>query len=216
MGIARNFGTPLLVLVAMTGTAKAGLLTSDSAAYDGWQGTEPFSFLGILNADVDYAVYAPGHFHQSLALGYPTDPSGGTQYVYAYQILNNTGGSEAVSNLSVGLTGALPDDQGGDKQVSNIGWISPYGGEVQPSDGRTNGGPPPQDVIWDLNLPVPDLSSILIYTSPFPPEMDSATLQGGPSAQGTLPSPVPEPASGVLLCAAIAVLAAVRGYGFRG
>jgi len=38
-------------------------------------------------ATVDYAVFAPGMFNNSVLLGLPNDPSNDTQFVYAYQII---------------------------------------------------------------------------------------------------------------------------------
>ena len=63
-----------------------------------------------------------------LSFGSGADPSGGTQYVYAYQILNNVVPSwwptpDPVIYLSVGLK---PDEY---LQVANLGFVpSPEGG----------------------------------------------------------------------------------------
>ena len=66
------------------------------------------------------------------------------------QILNNTGGSESVSDLSVGLSDIGGPTQGQNKQVTIINWITLGNGETPPSDGTANGGPPLQNVIWDF------------------------------------------------------------------
>src|SRR5262245_23020689 len=74
------------VLCLIAGSAAAGPLVGDPAAMLGWSGNKNFNNPGKIQADVNYAVYAPGQFSLSAALGNPFDPSGGTDYVYAYEI----------------------------------------------------------------------------------------------------------------------------------
>jgi hypothetical protein len=182
-----------------------------------WHGSQTFS-APFLNTEVDYAVYAPGQFANSSALGYPTDPSGGTQYVYAYQVLNNTGGSEAISTLSVGLYGLGGPNQGKDKQVANIEQIS-YAGDVSPG-AQNFSGTPAQSALWNFSSPslsIGKVSSILLYTSPFPPETDNSSVQGATGDTERLPSPVPEPVSWLLIVVVAALLLtfSVRRTGIR-
>ena len=140
----------------MLHAAMGGLLPIDPLAYnDGtttWSGTQAFTagsggtHLGVT---VDYAVYAPGEFQASSTLGYPADPSNGSEFVYAYQLWNNVGGHLGVTTLTVGLADAL--DSGayteGDKLPANIGIVANTGSAVvgQPSSENfsypTGGGP---------------------------------------------------------------------------
>src|SRR5262245_48184350 len=90
----QTFFCAVAVVVLTATTALAGPLFADPAALPGWTGSS--GFVGAnggfkLNANVEFAVYAPGAFGTSAALGFPggADPSGGTQFVYAYEIFNN-------------------------------------------------------------------------------------------------------------------------------
>src|SRR5205814_1766664 len=104
----------------------------------------------------------------SSALGNPVDPSGGTQYVYAYQLWNNTGGSLAISAFTVGFTEA--GTQITDKQPANIGYLagSPPGDPPSDEAFTVPSGGPAQSAVWNYSggLPVGDNSNILFYTSP--------------------------------------------------
>jgi hypothetical protein len=219
MHIMKYSRTVLLLALALTGVAQGGLLTSDSAAYnDGtttWRGTQGFDALGFLVANVDYAVYAPGQFHASTALGNPVDPSNGSQYVYAYQIWNAPSAIASLSLFSVGFADVGESDagtEGADKMPANINFL-PFPTGVSPSNWTFN-GVPAQSAVWNFIQPpvaVGDHSSVLIYTSPFAPETDSATLQGGAlTASARLPSPVPEPGTCLLVLASAGVLLTIR------
>ncbi len=207
--------TFLIVVLLHAGVAKGGLLASDSAAYnDGattWRGTQPFTSLGLLDVNVDYAVYAPGQFQLSSALHNPTDPSGGAQYVYAYQLLNDVGGTLPVTAFSVGFTDAGDSDagtEGANKQVSNVSFVSPFPVGAAPSNTTYNG----QSAVWNYAtaLTTGSESAVLIYTSPYAPETDFASVQGFASDQERLPSPVPEPAGFLLIAFSGACVLAVR------
>jgi len=191
-----------------------------------WHGTVPFAasnVIGNLAINVDYAVYAPGAFSTSTALGNPTDPSNGSQYVYAYQLWNNAGGSLALSAFSVGFADAKDSDgatEGSNKLPANIGYynipsdtgVPPSGQAFVPPSGIAGSA----DWTYSPGLQVGSHSNVLIYTSPYPPETDTATVQGGITDTQRLPSPVPEPATGLLLGAAVAFLLAVRVRRARG
>ncbi len=214
-----NYSAAFLIVALLQGSvAKGGLLATDSAAYnDGtttWRGTQPFTSFGLLDVNVDYAVYAPGQFQLSSALQNPTDPSSGTQYVYAYQLLNDVGGTLPVTAFSVGFTDVGDTDagtEGANKLVSNVGYISPFPAGAVPSNTAYNG----QSAVWNYAtaLTTGTESAVLVYTSPYPPETDFASVQGFASDQERLPSPVPEPASGLLLLLfAAALLPATRTW----
>jgi len=227
MHVTKYSGVGLVVLFACTSAAMGSYLPFDPNAYnDGtttWRGTQPFAasipvpgFNVMVN--VDYAVYAPGAFSTSAALGNPTDPSNGLQYVYAYQLWNNVGGDSALSAFSVGFADAADSDgatEGTNKLPANIGYVNITGDTgVSPSSQAFTyslaGNA--QSAFWDYSsgLPVGGHSNVLIYTSPYPPETDTAMVQGSLSDTQRLPSPVPEPATGLLLGVATAFLLAAR------
>ena len=75
-----------LVCALLAPATHAGPLSTDAAAIPGWTGSTPFSGTNgsasnTVNAVVDFAVYAPGQFSLSAALGNPGDITGGTQYI---------------------------------------------------------------------------------------------------------------------------------------
>jgi hypothetical protein len=228
MRIVKYLGIIMIALLGFGSAAQGGLLPTDPQAYnDGtmtWSGTQAYaagSGTNSLKTTVDYAVYAPGQFNNSSALGNPTDPSGGSQYVYAYQLWNNTGGSLAISAFTLGFADAADSDKGteaADKQPANIGYLAgtPSG---DPPTGEAftyaGGSGPAQSGVWNFSggVPAGDHSNVLIFTSPYPPEFDLGTVQGGRTSTQMLPSPVPEPASSLLLFFfAAAFLAATRTW----
>jgi hypothetical protein len=188
-------------------TAHAGLLASDANAELGWHDTKPyignpFPFLtDKIIGNMDYAVYRPGKFD----LSFPDqDPSEGAEYVYAYQFFCDPTSTDKVVTLTVGLDG--------DETPSDIMWIeedpdNPSG--VEPDMYWFGGTVNPTSALWsfDAGVSSSEKSKILIFTSPFGPQKDLATLSGESSAKtwlesDGLPSPVPEPLT--LLSLAIA------------
>ncbi len=208
-------GLVVVVVLACSSAAMASWLPFDGNALTSgtttWRGTVPFVFSlgsGTLAVNVDYAVYAPGQFGTSTELGNPTDPSGGNDYVYAYEIWNNTGGNQGVASFTVGLVPSNPEpaNQGSVSDPSNAG-VPPLNYDF------SNGS---QSAVWSYGTSTPlavgKYSNILIYTSPYPPEWDSATVQSANALFNTesLPSPVPEPATGTLLGIAAVLLVMAR------
>lgn len=163
-------------------------------------GVETFTSIGAptgdLTADVEYAVYAPGAYPGPA----PIDP---TLFTYAYQILNDVGGTVDVSQLSVGVlpghsipAGSVDDDPG-------------YG--TLPFDKfPTAAGLASASVVWNFlgGLIDPgEISSTLIYQSPLPHIFTPSSVQnGGLSDTHDLPSPAPEPAAALLLTASAVAL----------
>jgi MYXO-CTERM domain-containing protein len=200
--LAPGFQAVLLAaLVAAASAAEAGTLADDPNAMPGWAGARAFSNSGTypIAAVVEYAVYAPAQF----AGTFPgADPSGGTGYVYAYQIFNDP--SEDVdwlTLLSVGLAA--------EGIVSNIGTVDDIVG--LPGIPPTGVSSEALSAKWSYlpdGLEHNQKSQILFFTSPLAPGWNDATLDGFwlPSS-GTLPSPVPEPGAWTML-AALAVLGA--------
>jgi hypothetical protein len=156
-------------------------------------------------ADVDFAVFAPGGF--GLSYGGAADPSGGTEYVYAYQIHNTAPGAvgdRSISTMTVGLDG--------DESPAGVGFVL-AGGLAPSASSFVPAGPPFTSARWSYTgaLLAPGMTSeILLFTSPNGPEMDDASLIGGINDTQLLPSPVPEPASVVLLVLGAAALLIVR------
>jgi hypothetical protein len=157
-------------------------------------------------------------FSNSSVLGFPSDPSGGSQYVYAYQLWNDTGGSLSISAFTIGFADAADSDQGtesADKRPDNISYLSGFPSGDPPTSAAftyPGGGGPAQSGVWNFSggLPIGDHSNVLIYTSPYPPELDVGTVQGLRTNTQMLPSPVPEPATVLLLFFAAAQLWAMR------
>jgi PEP-CTERM motif len=177
------------------GIAEAGLLSSNNGgALPGFTGTQSFNddFSGFtVNALVDYAVFAPGAF----GAAFPgLDPSGGTDYVYAYQIDNQGAGdvpaATTITKFTVGLDG--------DETLGSIGSI-PDIGAVAPSAALYVGAGP-TSAAWDFTTLGTGLSSsLLFFTSADAPELHSSTVAAAWNRSHDLPSPLPEPASLTLL-----------------
>lgn len=213
-----------LALVAVyAGSVRAGLLVGDPNA--SISGTESFSggnpIFQTLIADVDYAVYAPGDFGTSATLGFPAaaDPSGGTEWVYAYQINNDLGGQLRVAALSIQLVPGVISNI-----ATNVSHTSstPAGGlEPDAWSFIPIAVDPPTNVKWSFaNTPhlllVGLESDILLFTSPFEPTFRGAGITGGsgsiaplPGDANFLPSPAPEP-SALFLAALGGVLLGAR------
>lgn len=180
-------------------SAQAGLLSANSAgALAGFSGSQLFddNFFGFtVSANVDYAVFAPGDFPFA-------DPSGGTEYVYAYQIENL---DTDVSKFTVGLDG--------DEPLGSIGFV----GDVGLTDPTASGfiGAGPTSAAWDFTAPsaltANNSSAILIFTSAAAPELHSSTVEAAWANSHDLPSPLPEPASLGLVTAGLAMISVRRG-----
>jgi len=223
-----NFRTVIAVATVAGGV---GLLTGQQAeggvlvggafaanAMPGFNGTKAFagsvgSF--VYSADVDYAVFAPGDF--TAAAGGGTDPSGGSEYVYAYQI-HHTGvtGNQSVNILSVGMP---------QKPGSNIGHLEANGGGdhgINPGGSPTytyfvGSYPTYTSAVWTFANAASGLvtpgqwSEILMFTSPTAPDYYNASVKAGAVIDtDTLPTPVPEPATGLLAAGAVATAVAAR------
>jgi hypothetical protein len=218
-----TFSLALSLMMAAEG--RAGFLPSDSFAMDGWHDTVSGLTMTVgtktVRVHIDYAVYAPGQFTLSLQnqiaggdqyIGAAQDPSGGAQYVYAYEVFNEASSNGYLSQVSV-----QTDPNG---QATNIGLIGDGG--LIPGSYNFSGT---TSAVWNYpyssvpadnkTIPSNNHSEILIFTSPFGPKWMRATLNNsaGPAiktdpSQGGhgVPSPIPEPGTLWLLVAGGAVL----------
>lgn len=227
--LMRMYNILLAVAVAVGIVFPAGLgwasLQNDPNAYTDpdeitWCGR--VEFRGIMldflwyAADVEYCVYAPG---DAFAESWPgaTDPSNGEHFVYTYQIFNDLDpypsflppwpeATGHVDTLTVGING-------GDEQAANDGSIS-GSGDKAPTYRNIN----PTSVLWQFlngvggtnQINLGDVSDVLLFTSPFAPEWDSATLSGQLIDTEYLPSPMPEPMTLGLLALALGAAALLR------
>jgi hypothetical protein len=178
--------------VALAASAVAGSLSIDPNALPGFKGIAAFdASMGnsLLYANVEYAVFAPGSYPDDGVLG--DDPSNGREYVYAYQAFNSANSNRGLATLSVGIDPSSLVSNAGDDPLAGI-----FGGQ-SPALVYALG----QSVIFDFapELPKAKYSTVLLYTSPYPPTWGPGSIQsGGLSDQETVPTPVPEPTSCVL------------------
>ncbi|MGB3086833.1 MAG: PEP-CTERM sorting domain-containing protein [Phycisphaerae bacterium] len=188
-----------VITLLLAGSALATPLATDPNAILAWRGTQQFNAYdagldATLQVDVEYAVYAPSQYEKS-----GTDPSSGTEYVYAYQVFNDLAGNVPVSSFSVGLdAGADPDDIGSDAGSGTAGGTAPSAGAFS--------GSPPTSAVWyffndTIDPPLTnEYSEVLVFTSPNGPKWAPATvMDSGLSDTQNLPSPVPEPATLALM-----------------
>lgn len=176
----RRQATGLAVLYCAS-VAWAGPLAEDPKAMEAYRGTAHFNAANILKVDLDYAVYPPGEYPNDGLAG--TDPSHGTEYVYAYQVFNV---SSSGPLFTIGIT---LNSCSGTHHLGLDGLHVAVGGQ-DPSD---------LFVLFDsvtfdfLTPPLPagEFSSVVIFTSQNPPTMAMAAALGdGRSAQQIVPSPL--------------------------
>jgi hypothetical protein len=152
-------------------------------------------------------------------LNNPVDPSGGTQYVYAYQVLALQEGNIPIDQLSVGFLDLPPEGDGIDdlEDPQNIGFLDGFASAGVPDPVAAFNQPNAviEAATWafpgGLDPAQPEQGDILLYTSPYGPEWDAGSLLAGAlSDTHRLPSPTPEPATLGLALVAAASLAAWR------
>jgi hypothetical protein len=187
-----------LSIVFVPTMSRGELVDHFAQAMTGYAGSVTFSGgLTLPTVSVEYAVFAPGSFGSG-------DPSGGQQYVYAYQILGDVSNSVQVSKFTVGL------DAGAD--ATGIGELNDSGAATgfAASSYNITTGPTTNSAVWNYNprIPLTDKSKLLLFVSPFEPKWLTCTVKGAATAEtGPVPSPVPEP--GTLLCLTLAGIALI-------
>lgn len=193
--------------------AEGGPLPTDPHAMGGVnQGQAVFPTVTIagtfsISAEVDFAVYAPGKFN----LSFPgQDPSGGAQWVYAYEVDNTAlgPGPSAIQFFSVGI---LPVNGGPPAAAAaNIENLPLVPGTAPGGSSFSS-----TSAVWDFtanNLALNANTDILLFTSPHPPTMQAASVQGGGlGTSHNLPSPIPEPSTFVSLGAGAFVALVLLG-----
>ncbi|GMU23922.1 MAG: hypothetical protein AMXMBFR13_39990 [Phycisphaerae bacterium] len=173
-----------IVVVLLASSAFAGPLATDAAGLPAFTGSANFAS-GALTAVMDYSVFAPGAYTGA-------DPSGGSEYVYAYQVFN-TSTSRNINGFSVGLlAGGGAHNESADAGYPMVGGVAP----TFVSIGATS-------MAADFVAPeilTGGFSQVVILTSPLGPTFASASVQsGGLQAQNLAPTPIPEPTSLLLL-----------------
>ncbi len=163
---------------------------------------------------MEYAVYERDDFDLSFPAN--TIPTAtGDQWVYAYQIFNNlsphAGGSfwAGSEDYAQFFTTGLND---GDEEAANPGYVAgtgivPLSSQLTTASAKwsfldqTIPGGPYVGTYTKVNYG--EVSAVLYYTSPHPPEWDNGTVQGlnVSTILDSLPSPgqIPEPTTLLLL-----------------
>ena len=200
-----------LLCLLLTSVAAAGPLsleTDGTTGLPGWHATQStWNSATKIKATIEYAVYAPGMFDQSVLLGNPADPSFDLDYVYAYEVSLVTTAPLLYLSVST-VAGVIPMSYVGTNRVDS--WSSPNGGQA-PITEIFNAGVSVVNARWSFSPTVPlstGYSTILFFTSPFGPQFNNAAISGGGSQINTttLPSPNPVPEPTTLTLAAIAVV----------
>ncbi len=206
-----------ILFLTLATAVMAGPLPTDPAGMAAWQGSKVISSAKI-TATVEYSVYAPGQFDMSTALGFPTDPSLDSDYVYAYEVFSS---SVPFKDLTIAtISGSVPLAYAGTNHVDNV--FAPNGGTA-PNSEIFNVATLPDRIInakWTFSTALDastGFSNILYFTSPYGPTFNTASISGGGTnlASSTLPSPVPEPATVTLAAIAAACLLAARRFRSR-
>ena len=202
-GVMKSGCLAIVAVLCLIGQASAGILAAaaNDEAIAGWKGTRtmtgPVVGTHYVNALVDFAVFAPGDFQDFLddpddnpitinPISY-SDPSGGTEVVYAFQIFNGDS-NPYLTNITAGIDASDP--------VNNVAWITGTG--MRTPSGNTFPG---TSIRWNFATSATRIndnqsSLILLYTSPRLPEWDHGQTGTGISSglsagRPDFPSPGP-------------------------
>lgn len=199
-------GAILATLLLLPEMARSELLVNDTNALDdgvyAWHGSRNVTgqLSKKLAVTINFAVYEPGHFNLSFQNQAPIYNS---LYVYAYQLINQASpaSTDSINTFTIGTDG--------NESIANISQI------VDPNITGVNFSGQhwdPSQVVLNFTTTTiaPNArSNILIFTSPYGPEWDSAALSGfygTPASTNHLPTkalpspkyqdiPTPEPAT---------------------
>jgi hypothetical protein len=184
-----------------------------------WRGTVAIAgaaFGDTVVAEVDWAAFGAGGFQQYLnsqAIA-QVDPSGPFEVTYVYQITSVISASPGIDTLTVGI------DAGDGRGIVLAPAFVPTGAATEKSP--ASGGDNTTGMAWFFNgaeLVPGDVSSLLVFTSPFTPEFDFLQLNSGlagPAVSPLVASPsdrvylVPEPATLALALGCAAAFGAWR------
>jgi hypothetical protein len=182
--------TVLLFVCAFVFAACADAsLYNDPAAITGFTGRASFDISQLdsyLRVDVEYAVYAPGTYPGQ-------DLTGGSQYIYAYQVFNSNRSNVAVDFFSVEIISGASADLIYADDTYGYG----PGSGIEPSSlhifAQSAGF-----VFASQQLNPRKWSDVLIFSSVHSPTMGVGTVTGGGLCGMEIlvtPSTVPEPAT---------------------
>ena len=191
-------GLAVSLVLLIPATCWADLASYFSSAVSGCGGSLTLTGGGTKpKARIEYAVFPAGVFGS--LFGTANDPSGGTEYVYAYQLIND----DTVRKLTY-FSVALDSGNG----ATDIG-------ELASSTGTSVNGAcsfPGTSAVWNYTsspIPVSGNSKILLFVSPHDPTWLGATLKGDggitsyySGLQVPSPSQAPEPSTAVILSVA--------------
>ena len=170
--------------------ASAGVLETGTGAMPGWFGETTFFNGTFFNAGVEFAVFAPGDFDTVFGSG--ADPSGGTEFVYAYQFFNYGAAIPVpIVKVSVGLDA---DEPFGGVPLGNVGFLAGAGVDPNPTSGAFAADM--FSVRWDFLAPTiapAQNSDILLYTCPTLPEWGNVVAKNSYAQELTVLNGVPNP-----------------------
>ncbi len=192
----------LCILMTVIGQANATRLKDDSTALTRGSTNVNVAVYGQqFDVDVDYAVFAPGDYGWQ-------DFSGGSRYIYAYQIYNNSTSQINVDFFFVGiLNGAIDIDNDNmyedDTHPESVGGVGAFPAAFigDPVHSASAG------FFFD-GISAGQHSQVLVFTSIYAPTGGYGTVAGigrGYTIELPVPNPVPEPAT-------LAILAAASGF----
>jgi hypothetical protein len=195
--------------------------TADALNTDGpdsgfWRGSHLLTG-ATFSGTVDFAVFGPGDFQSYLDGEYGggtyTDPTGSSEYIYAFQFRSDTGAT--IQTLNAGY------DVGADIGSLPAPGSMAASGDTGPTSTTYNASSARWDWGFGASVANGKISDLLFYSSNRPPKPDFATLGAqylldqADSGPNDFASPaVPEPAS--LVSMIIAVVGAGLVTGRRG